>query len=114
MILLAGIGYDDYARRHIVINEVCAHNLSLALDDRGRGSDYIELYNPSFTAVSLDGWYLTDQEELLENVRLERVEIRPRSWLLLFADGFSDYSRNEECGEICYYLGFRLNEAGRR
>ena len=49
MILLAGIGYDDYARRHIVINEVCAHNLSLALDDRGRGSDYIELYNPSFT-----------------------------------------------------------------
>ena len=112
VILLAGIGYDDYARRHIVINEVCAHNLSLALDDRGRGSDYIELYNPSFTAVSLDGWYLTDQEELLENARLERVEIRPRSWLLLFADGFSDYSRNEESGEICYYLGFRLNEAG--
>lgn len=112
VIMLATIGYDDYAKRHVVINEVCAHNLSLVLDDRGRNSDYIELYNPSFTAVSMDGWYLTDQEELLENARLERMTIGPRSYLLLFADGLAGQSENEESGEICYYLGFRLNEAG--
>ncbi len=112
VILLAGIGYDDYAKRHIVMNEVCAHNLSLALDDRGRSSDYIELYNPSFTAVSLDGWYLTDQEELSENARLGRMEIEPRSYLLLFTDGDAGSVRDEESGEVCHYLGFRLNEAG--
>lgn len=112
VILLAGIFYDDYAKRHVVINEVCAHNLSLALDGRGKSSDYIELYNPSLTSVSLDGWYLTDQEELPENARLEGVEIGPRSYLLLFADGYAGAVRDGESGEICYYLGFRLNEAG--
>lgn len=111
-VLLAGTWYDDYAKRHVVMNEVCAHNLSLVLDDRGRNSDYIELYNPSFTTVSLDGWYLTDQEALSENARLEQVEIEPRSYLLLFADGSAGQNEDEESGEICYYLGFRLNEAG--
>ncbi len=112
VILLAGIFYDDYARHHVVINEVCAHNLSLALDDRGRSSDYIELYNPSFTTVSLDGWYLTDREELSKDDRLEQIQIEPRSYLLLFTDGTAGRSENEENGEICYYVGFRLNEAG--
>lgn len=111
-ILLAGIFYDDYAKRHVVINEVCAHNLSLVLDDRGKSSDYIELYNPSCTTVSLDGWYLTDQEELSEQNRLSRIEIGPRSYLLLFADGSAGRSEDEESGEVCYYLGFRLNESG--
>ncbi|MDE6404976.1 MAG: CotH kinase family protein, partial [Lachnospiraceae bacterium] len=112
VILLAGISYDDYAKRHVVINEVCAHNLSLVLDGRGKSSDYIELYNPSFTSVSLDGWYLTDQEELSENARLKQMQIEPRSYLLLFANGSAGQSRDEESGEICFYLGFCLNEAG--
>lgn len=111
-ILLAGIFYDDYAKKHVVINEVCAHNLSLVLDDRGKSSDYIELYNPSFTTVSLDGWYLTDREELSEQDRLSQTEIGPRSYLLLFADGSAGRSEDEESGKVCYYMGFRLNEAG--
>lgn len=112
LILLAGICYDDYARRHVVINEVCARNLSLVLDGRGKSSDYIELYNPSFTIVSLDGWYLTDEEELSERDRLSQMEIGPRSYLLLFADGSAGRSADEESGGTCYYLGFGLNEAG--
>lgn len=111
-VLLLGIAYDDYARHHIVINEVCAHNLSLVLDDRGKSGDYIELYNPFFTTVSLNGWYLTDQEGLTENARLPKLEIAPRSYLLLFAEGTAWRSEDEESGEVCYYLGFRLNEAG--
>lgn len=112
VILLAGVFYDDHAKRHVVMNEVCAHNLSLVLDDRGKSSDYIELYNPSFTAVSLDGWYLTDQEELSEQARLPRMEIGPRSYLLLFADGTAGRNEEEESGETGCHLGFRLNEAG--
>lgn len=108
-VLLAGISYDDWAKRHVVINEVCADNLSLALDDRGKSSDYIELYNPAFTTVRLDGWYLTDQDELAENARMEGVEIGPRSYLLLFADGSAGQNAD---GEACYYLGFGLNETG--
>ncbi|MDE7359657.1 MAG: CotH kinase family protein, partial [Lachnospiraceae bacterium] len=58
------------------------------------------------------GWYLTDQEEFSENARLKQIQIEPRSYLLLFADGSAGQHRDEESGEICYYLGFRLNEAG--
>ena len=112
IILLAGLCYDDYAKHHIVINEVCSSNLTLALDQDGENSDYIELYNPSFTSVSLEGWYLTDQEESGEESRLCEMTIAPRSYLLLFANGDAGEEVDEETGESCYYLGFRLKESG--
>lgn len=51
--LAAGIGYDGYAGKHIMISEVCGNNLTIVLDQYGESSDYIELYNPSATSVSL-------------------------------------------------------------
>jgi hypothetical protein len=98
VILLVGIGYDDYAQKHIVINEVCSHNLSLILDDEGDNSDYIEIYNPSFTAVSLEGWYLTDDEDVSRTQPLSGVYVEPRSYKVLFANGS--------------VLGCKLNEQG--
>lgn len=112
IVFLAGLFYDDYAKRHLAINEVCSHNLSLALDGNGENSDYIELYNPSFTQVSLDGFCLTDQETAEEARRLPEITIAPRSYLLLFADGTARTVRDEETGETLVYLGFRLNEMG--
>lgn len=112
LILLAGVSYDDYAGRHIVINEVCARNLSLALDDRGENSDYIELYNPSWTLVSLEGWYLTDKEELGEECRLPEIYMKPRSYMLFFADGTARESVSKDTGEVYCHLGFKINEQG--
>ena len=109
---MAGLFYDDYAKRHIVINEVCAHNLSLSLDDAGENSDYIELYNPSYTLVPLDGFCLTDQGEVQEAHRLSGVNIAPRSYLLLFADGAAKTEQTEEEGEAFIHLGFRIREKG--
>ena len=112
ILFMAGIFYDDHAKRHIVINEVCAHNLSLALDDAGENSDYIELYNPSYTLVPLDGFCLTDQGEVQEAHRLSGINIAPRSYLLLFADGAAKTERTEEEGEAFIHLGFRIGEKG--
>lgn len=112
VISLAGLFYDDYAGRHIVINEVCPSNLTLALDGNGETSDYIELYNASFTSVSLKGWYLTDKEEIFGERCLDAVTIAPRSYLLLFAEGDAGEGVDERSGESCYYLGFRLREGG--
>ena len=112
ILFMAGLFYDDHAKRHIVINEVCAHNLSLVLDDAGENSDYIELYNPSYTLVPLDGFCLTDQGEVQEAHRLSGINIAPRSYLLLFADGAAKTERTEEEGEAFIHLGFRIGEKG--
>lgn len=113
ILLFAGIGYDDYAGKHIMINEVCSHNLSLILDDKGENSDYIELYNPSWTAVSLEGWYLSDNENVWNTIPLSDLYMEPRSYLVLFADG-SAGSRAVSDGEEgdAVYLDFRLGEQG--
>lgn len=111
ILFMAGLFYDDHAKRHIVINEVCAHNLSLALDDNEENSDYIELYNPSYTLVPLDGFCLTDQGEKEETRCLSGVSIAPRSYLLLFADGEAKTAQAEE-GETFVHLGFRIREKG--
>lgn len=112
LVLFAGLAYDDHAKRHVVINEVCSDNLTLALDDNGENSDYIELCNPSFTSVSLEGWYLTDKEELGGEHRLTGITMAPRSYLLLFADGTAGRQVDEESGEVFCHLGFKISQKG--
>lgn len=114
--LLAGVCYDDCAAEHVVINEVCAHNLSLALDSDGKDSDYIELYNPSFTAVPIGGWHLTDGVRVEEGRSLPEIMLAPRSYLLLFADGSGRglvvYEDENEEEQSALYLDFKLRERG--
>lgn len=115
-VLLAGLWYDDYAVCHVVINEVCACNLTLALDGDGKSSDYIELYNPSFTAVPLGGFCLTDEADLQKGRSLPEVMLPPRSYMLLFADGSGrglTVCEGEDGEEQRYlYLDFKLREQG--
>lgn len=114
-ILLAGLWYDDYAACHVMISEVCARNLTLALDGDGENSDYIELYNPSFTAVPLGGFRLTDGEDAERGRSLPEMMLPPCSYLLLFADGsgrgLTAYEGEEE-GQDSIYLDFKLAERG--
>lgn len=53
-------GYGD---KPVVINELCAHNLSGLQDGNGNCGDWIELYNPGSTPVDLSGWSLTDDKD---------------------------------------------------
>ena len=46
----------------VVINEVCTKNTTAAAPD-GQFYDYIELYNPGSTAVSVAGWRISDDPE---------------------------------------------------
>lgn len=113
VLLFVGIGYDDYAKKHIVINEVCSSNLSLILDDDGENSDYIEIYNPSFTSVSLKGWHLTDSENVLQSKAFSDLYIEPRSYLVFFANGTTSQGVLPEKEERQYgYLDFKVNELG--
>ena len=53
-------GYGD---RRVVINEICAHNLSGLQDGNGAYGDWIELYNPGTEPVDLSGWTLSDDKD---------------------------------------------------
>jgi len=50
------------------------------------GSDWIELYNPTNAAVSLAGWYLSDDADAPRRWPLPAVTIPPRGYVMFDAD----------------------------
>lgn len=92
-ILAAGIGYNAYAEGSIIITEVCSNNLTITLNSYGENCDYIELYNPSLSCVSLEGFMLT-RKEGTEGVYLDGYYLKPHSYLLLYADGRGETEEN--------------------
>ena len=70
IILLVAIAFVPYlvnkdkpaTSETILINEVMAGNKQAVTDEEGNYSDWIELYNPGTTDVSLSGWGLSDSK----------------------------------------------------
>ncbi|MHC4204173.1 MAG: lamin tail domain-containing protein [Planctomycetota bacterium] len=57
------------------------------LDEDGDSSDWIEIYNPTDTAIELDGWYLTDSTDNLRQWKFPSVRIEPEKFMVIFASG---------------------------
>lgn len=71
----------------VVINEVMASNSKTAKDEAGDYGDWIELFNNSDQAVSLAGWYLTDEDTNLKRWALPAgTNIPARGTLIVWAD----------------------------
>lgn len=56
-------GQDNYAGKTLLINEVCARNLTGLTDADGDASDWIELRNVSGQDLVLDGYTLSDNPD---------------------------------------------------
>jgi hypothetical protein len=67
------------------INEFMALNESVQADEDGAFSDWIEVYNPTATAINLDGWALTDDIALPFKWKFPAVTLGAGSFLLVFA-----------------------------
>lgn len=110
--LLAGriARQDGYDGRSLLINEVCAENLTGLTDAEGNTPDWIELLNVSGADVDLAGWGLSDDPD------------DPYKWtfpdgtvlsgganniLLLYADGIGEL---DAAGRL--HTGFRLARSG--
>lgn len=71
----------------IVINEVCSANGYLIQDFEGDFEDWIEVYNPSSTAISLNGFYLETFDTQQKRWDFPDVLLKPDSCMLIFCSG---------------------------
>jgi len=96
---------DPVPPRSVVVNEVGAHT-DTGLDPPYDSDDWIELYNPTDTAVDIGGWYLSDRAEDLMRYRLPPgMIIASNSYLVLTENLHFHTNRHAE-------TGFGLNKAG--
>ena len=106
----------------MVISEFMASNASNIpleegelLDGNGESSDWIEIYNPTDTAVNLDGWYLTNNDSNLTKWQFPNgLEVEPGEFLIVFASDktFELYPDNypylDSAGD--YHTNFNLDK----
>lgn len=93
------------------INEVCSNNNSILVDENVEYTDYIELYNPTSKEISLDGYYLSDDDEMYDLNSLEGYTIPSKGYLLLYLSDF-DFALSKT-GDIIYLSdkdGRRIDE----
>lgn len=88
----------------VVLNEICAINNSVWMDDQGEYEDWIELYNNSSSAVSLNGYYLSDENTNLTKWMFPNVSIPANGYLIVWADN--------DVLDPGLHAGFKLSAAG--
>lgn len=92
----------------VVINEVSAANFAGggSIDNYSQYEDWFELYNPSATAFSLDGYFLSDNElEPMKWAIPAGVSVPANGYLLIYASG-----RDEFVGGNVH-AGFKISQA---
>ena len=73
-------------------HEIHASNRGGLLDEDGRRSDWLELYNASEKAVTLDGCFLSDDPDEPEKWALPAVTLAPQEYFLLWCSGRGRHS----------------------
>ena len=90
-----------------IITEFMSANDSGLTDEDGANSDWIELFNPGTTSLSLLGFYLTDDSGDSQKWSFPSVTMAPGSYLVVFASG---KDRTPTPGEL--HTNFSLSANG--
>ncbi len=92
---------------NLVINEFLASNTVTKADQDGEFDDWIELYNHSSNAVSLDSIYLSDSySNLLKWKFPDGIVIQPKDYLVVWAD--------DDATQAGLHATFKLSASGER
>ena len=71
-----------------LITEFLASNTNGLVDNLGRTSDWIEIYNPNSTALDLGGYFLTDDPNQLNKWQIPAGQpLGGNGYLVVFASG---------------------------
>ncbi len=95
------------AADEIIISEFVAANISGLHDEDGDLSNWIELYNPNSSSVSLAGWHLTDDPKNLTLWKFPAVSISAEGYLIVFASG-----KNRINTQTNLHTNFKLSRQG--
>lgn len=102
----------------VMISEFLADNVTGLKDEDDTRQDWIELYNSGSAAVSLDGWWLTDNAAQLMKWEFPSVSIPAGGTLLVWASGKDrrvagqPLHTNFSLGKSGEYLGIYRPAAG--
>ena len=93
------------AQSAVAINEVMASNVATIADQDGEFDDWVELYNNSNSAVSLSGWFLSDNPDNLTKWDFPAgTSIAAHDYLIVWAD--------EDSSQVGLHANFKLSAAG--
>ncbi len=96
---------------NLVISEFLASNVKTLLDGDLQSSDWIEIYNPGYIPISLDGWFLTDDAENLKKWPFpDGITLNGGYYFLVFASGQDVNDYNDPEGN--YHTNFKLSSDG--
>ena len=70
----------------LVINEVMASNFSKVADQDGEYDDWVELYNGGANDINLTGFYLSDNENILNKWMFPNITIASNDYLIIWCD----------------------------
>ncbi|MHC4417534.1 MAG: lamin tail domain-containing protein [Planctomycetota bacterium] len=97
----------------LVISEFMASNRTTMLDGDGRASDWIEIHNPNDANISLNGWYLTDDDRDLTKWRFpDGLTLASGGYLVVFASGQDDANYPYLDPNGYYHTNFKLGKGG--
>jgi spore coat protein CotH len=90
----------------IVINEFMADNATTITDPAGEYDDWIELYNPTSSPITLTGRYLTDKKDNLTKYQFTQpnMVLNPGEYLLIWCD--------EQGSQQGIHTNFKLSKDG--
>ena len=106
--LLAGCSdaaVSDGTDANVVINEVMSSNSVYAPASDGGCYDWVELKNAGAAAVSLGGWYLSDEPDDPLKWKMPDVSVEPGDLLLIYLSGESGFGDE-------LHANFKLSSAG--
>ena len=82
----------------MVLNEICSSNFSIGKNKNGKYCDYIEIYNPTTQDKVLDGYYLSDDKEMLCKYSLQNMSVPAKGYLVVWLDEMVD----GDSGNVCF------------
>jgi len=107
LVCQAAFAQEPAAVAGLCINELMASNHTSLEDSFGRHPDWVELFNASGEAVSLDGVCLSDKKGELERYRFpDGIVLGPNEYLIVFCSGLKKGLEDE------LHTPFKLSAAG--
>jgi hypothetical protein len=97
---------QSFGQSNLVINEFMSDNTSTIVDEDGDYSDWIELYNSGITPIDLQGYGISDNENVSFQWTFPSYILQPGAFIIIFA------SNKNQIGSSYYHTNFKISASG--